>query len=334
MRLCHFRLPATGLLLAVASLGTPAKAQTPAPGPATAAVPPGLIGAWGSDSSCSGDVAVFRPDGTVVNPQAAAGTPPVTYSVNGDSITLTQGSQSGTFAFALSDQAVAWSNGSAISLKERCADQAAFAAGGHPPPATPPTAAPAQADPTAAPSLTDQIQALAGQPLSYQGGTLRIRSVQSETARKPTFTGYAAQPDPSVIGGDARLFYRIFPSPVAAADYVRLRPGQTGGFVNERHGEGFFSTAGATDEGPADRKASPVRIACLRFHPKRTLTVTITCFAQMPGSALVAGARRSFALPPGAKATDMGPKDDLTQTLALAGLAISQLRTLQSAPQP
>jgi hypothetical protein len=337
-------LPALGLTLATASLpaaafaqpGSAAQAPTraatagAAPGAPAASVPPGLVGAWGSDSSCTADVAIFRADGTVLNPAAPAGTPPVTYTVNGDSITLAQGGQSGTFAFALSDQAVAWSNGSAIELKERCADQSPFAAALK-------TAASAPAGTAAIPAgpLPDQIRALAGEPVLFQGQMVEIQAVESSSQKTLPYTGFRAKLDPQKIGQDAHLLYRIFPTAAAAADYVSLASDKQTSFLHEPHGSGFFSTASAMDEGPADAKAPPVSINCLRFHPKRMLAVTISCFAQMPGTKLVAGGEQTFTLPKGTKANDMGPKDDLSQTLSLTGLAISQLRGFLAAyPQP
>jgi hypothetical protein len=99
-------------------------------------------------------------------------------------------------------------------------------------------------------------------------------------------------------------------------------------FIYEHRGAGFFSTATAADEGNAGTAAKPVTIGCLRFHPKGTERVDISCFAQMPGSRLVAGGRQSFPLPADAKPNDMGSKDDLSETLDLASLAIDQLRAL------
>jgi hypothetical protein len=69
-----------------------------------------------------------------------------------------------------------------------------------------------------------------------------------------------------------------------------------------------------------------VTIDCFRFHPKGQSAVAISCFAQMPGTRLVAGGRQSFPLPAGAKATDLGSKDDLSETLDLTSLAIDTLR--------
>jgi hypothetical protein len=54
--------------------------------------------------------------------------------------------------------------------------------------------------------------------------------------------------------------------------------------------------------------------------------VTIDCFAQMPGTRLVAGGQQSFPLPKGSSGKDMGSKDDLSETLDLTSLAIDKLR--------
>ncbi len=350
----HPTLPAFGLMLAAAALPAAAMAQTaaaagtmptpsppsapagtapaPVPAPMPAAVPPGLVGAWGSDSSCTDDVAIFRADGTVLNPAAPAGTPPLTFSVDGNTITLTEGGQSGVFAFALSDQAVAWSNGSAIELKERCADQSPFAAllKTAALPQTPNAPPPAASIPAA--PLPDQIRALAGLPVPFQGQMVEIRSVRAETAQP--YTGFVARPDPAEIAGDARLFYRIFPTPAAAGDYVSGHTDSPASFAYEPHG-GFFTTAAAVDEGPGDTKATPIPISCLRFHPEHRLRVTISCFAAMPGTRLVAGGQKAFPLPEDATAKNTGSGQDLSQTLTLTGLAISQLRAFLAAhPQP
>lgn len=303
------------------SSATPVTATaTPAPS-AAAAVPPGLVGAWGSDSSCTSDVAIFRADGTVLNPAAPADTPPLSFTATGDSITLTEGKQSGTFAFALSDQAVAWSNGSSMVLKERCADQTPFAAG-----LNAASAAPGHAMAIPAGPLPDQLRALAGQPVPYQGSTVQIQAVSSSAPKTALYTGISALPDPQAINGDARLFYRIFPTPAAAAAYVSLAANDQASFLRERRGAGFFSTASAVDEGPQSSKTAPISISCLRFHSRRVGDLAISCFAQMPNTRLVAGAERRFALAKGAQAKDMGPADNLTQTLALTGIAIGQLR--------
>ena len=307
----------------------PAPTPTPTPAPAPAVVPHGLVGAWGSDSSCTGDVAIFRADGTVLNPAAPAGTPPLSFTVTADSITLTEGKQSGTFAFALSDQAVAWSNGSSMVLKERCADQTPFAAGLNAAGAVPGHVMAIPAGP-----LPDQLRALAGQPVPYQGSTVQIQAVSSSAPKAALYTDISAVPDSQAVPGDARLFYRIFPTAAAAASYVSLAATNDASFLRERRGAGFFSTATAVDEGPQRSKTAPIAISCLRFHSKRAGDVAISCFAQMPHTRLVAGAERHFALPAGAKVKDMGPADNLTQTLALTGVAIGQLRDfLASHPQ-
>ncbi|MCB8878982.1 hypothetical protein ACELLULO517_01960 [Acidisoma cellulosilytica] len=313
-----------------AALAQTNTATTPAAPPA--AVPPGLIGAWGSDSSCTGDVAIFRADGTVINPGAPDGATALSFTVSGDGITLSDGKQSGTFAFALSDQAVAWSNGASMVLKERCADQAPFAAALNTAANAPGNAATIPAGP-----LPDQISALAGQPLTVQGNPVQIQSVQSHAPKKAIYTNITALPDPQAIPGDARLYYRIFPTAAAAASYVSLAADDQASFLREPHGAGFFSTASATDEGPQGSKPTPVTIDCLRFHPKRLQKVVISCFAAMPGSKLVAGAEQSFALPPGKTIDpkDMGQQDNLTQVLSLTGLSIGKLRGfLADHPQP
>lgn len=304
-----------------ATSATPTPPAAPIPASAPAVVPRGLVGAWGADSSCTGDVAIFRADGTVLNPAAPANTPPLSFTVTGDSITLTEGQQSGTFAFALSDQAVAWSNGSSMVLKERCADQTPFAAGLSAAGTVPGHAVTIPAGP-----LPDQLRALAGQPVPYQGNTVQIQAVSSTTPKTALYTDISALPDSHSIPGDARLFYRIFPTPAAAAAYVSLAADNRASFLREKRGAGFFSTASAVDEGPQSSKTAPVSISCLRFHSRRVGDVAVSCFAQMPNTRLVAGAERHFASAAGAKAKDMGPTDNLTQTLALTGVAIGQLR--------
>ena len=323
--------PLTARAQTTATAPAPHTAPATVPASAPAAAPPGLIGAWGSDSSCTSDVAIFRADGLVINPAAPSGTPPLAYTVSGSGITLSDGKQSGTFAFALSDQAVAWSNGVSMVLKERCADQAPFASAM--------TAAPALPAAAAIPAgpLPDQLRALAGRPLPYQGSLVQIQSVLSQAPQKAIYTDVTALPDGQAIPGAAKLFYRVFPTAAAAATYVSLANDDQASFVREPRGAGFFSTASAVDEGPADSKSAPITINCLRFHPKRLQTIVVSCFAQMPGSRLVAGAQRHFALPRAqtAGAKDMGPQDDLTQTLTLTGSAIGQLRGFLAAyPQP
>lgn len=334
-------LSATGLLLAVLAAPLPAAADTPGPS--------GLAGAWGDDSSCTADVAVFRADGTVVLAGAAPAAPVTTYAVNGGTITLTQGKQSGTFAFAMTNQAVAWSNGSAMVLKERCADQTPFAAEMKSPGAAT-TAAPAAATATAtatpAPAETrgplfDRVKAMATAPLLFNGVPIRILGVDAEPARPlakhgPVYGAVEARPDPQAVGPEARLLYRVFPSEAAAAAYVSLAQDQQESFVHEGEGAGFFSTASAKDEGPAGAHDAAVTIDCLSFHPKGQDRVTISCFAHMPGSPLVAGGEQSFPLAKGTKERDMGPEDDLKETLDLTGLAITEARGLlgQQPSQP
>lgn len=344
-------LTAAGLILASVTLSVAAQAQTATTKPAApaasptpsapaapaatvtpAAVPPGLIGAWGGDSSCGSDVAVFRADGTVLNADAPSGTPPLAFTVSGDSITMSDGKQSGTFAFALSDQAVAWSNGVSMVLKERCADQTPFAAALN----TAANATPG-ADAIPAGPLPDQLSALAGQPLPYQGSTVQIHAVQSLTPHKAIYTDITALPDPQAISGDARLYYRIFPTSQAASAYVSLASNEPTSFLREPHGAGFFSTDSAVDQGPQDGKAAPVTINCLRFHPRHYEKIVVSCFAALPGSKIVAGAERSFLLPEGKALNpkDMGQAADLTDTLALTGAAIAKLRLFLAAhPQP
>ena len=311
MQTARLALPfATAFLAAASCLAPhPVRAQTALASP--------LLGAWGSDSSCTADVAVFRADGTVIDTGAAAGTPRTAYSISGDTITFTQGSKSGQFALAVADQAVAWSNGTSIVLKERCADQAQFASDLGPAP-TPL-------------SLFDQIRALAAEPLQFNGVTIKVVGVDGHTALTPTadtpvYSEVVAHPDPNAVGADAALLYRIFPTEAAAAAYVSLVADNRAGFLYERRGAGFFSTATAADEGNAGSAGKPLTIDCLRFHAKGTHRVEISCFAQMPGSRLVAGGRQSFPLPAAAKATDMGSKDNLSETLDLTSLAIDKLR--------
>ena len=313
-----FRLafPVTAALVSAAAFTAPkpAQAQTPIVSP--------LLGAWGSDSSCTADVVVFRADGTVIDTGAVAGTPRTSYtattsSPGGDAITFTQVGRSGQFALAVSDQAVAWSNGASIVLKERCADQGEFASDLGPAPAPV--------------SLFDQIRKLATEPLHFNGVAIKVTAVEGRTALAPGATTPAysevdAVPDAAAVGANAALLYRIFPTEAAAAAHVSLAEDARTSFVYEHRGAGFFSTASAMDEGNTGTTAKPVTIDCLRFHPKGKDRVEISCFAQMPGSRLVAGARQSFPLPAGTKANDMGSKDDLSETLDLTSLAIDTLR--------
>jgi hypothetical protein len=315
----HAYRPAFRLaFLAATALLATAVLAPPAPARAQTATSSQLLGAWGADSGCTADVVVFRSDGTVVDTGAGAGMPRTTYAANGDTITFTQGGNTGTFALAVGDAAVAWSNGSSIVLKERCADQSQFAneAGAAPAPA----------------SLYDQVRALAAEPLQFNGVAIKVVSVEGRTALAPAgggtlYSEVIAHPDPATVGGTAALLYRIFPTAAAAAAHVSLSVNMRTSFVYERRGAGFFSTASAADEGNT-KTAPPVAIDCLRFHPKGTDTVTISCFAQMPGSRLVAGGRQSFPLPAGSHPTDMGSADDLNETLDLTGLAIDTLRRL------
>jgi len=142
-------------------------------------------------------------------------------------------------------------------------------------------------------------------------------------ANGPVYSEVIAHPDPDVVGAGAALLYRIFPTAAAAAAHVSLATDQPTSFLHEHRGAGFFSTEAAADEGNA---AKPVTIDCLRFHPRGVEQVDISCFAQMPGSRLVAGGRQSFPLPAGTKPNDMGSKDDLSETLDLTSLAIDTLR--------
>jgi hypothetical protein len=314
MQTSRLAFPSVTAFLAAVALAAPlpARAQTAAAST--------LLGAWGSDSSCTADVVVFRADGTVIDTGAVAGTPLTTYSVSGDTITFTQGANAGRFALAVADQAVSWSNGTSIVLKERCADQAQFASDFGPAPAPL--------------SLYDQIRALAAEPLHFNGITINVVSVEGHTALAsaasgPLYSEVIAHPDPATVGPRATLLYRIFPTEAAAAGYVSLAVDARNSFVYERRGAGFFSTASAADEGNAGNAASApksVPIDCLRFHPKGTDQVEISCFAHMPGSRLVAGARQNFPLPAGAKPTEMGSKDDLSEALDLTSLAIDTLR--------
>jgi hypothetical protein len=311
MRASRRAFPAATLVLAAAALALPVPAL------AQAAPPSPLLGAWGSDSGCTADVVVFRADGTVVDTGAVAGTPRTTYGTTGDTVTFTQGDKTGQFALAVSGQAVAWSNGTSIVLKERCADQSQFASDAGPAPAPM--------------SLYDQIRALAAAPLRFNGITIKVAAVEGHTALAPSTSGalyseVIAHPDPGVVGADAALLYRIFPTPAAASANVSLAQSMRTSFIYEHRGAGFFSTASAADDGKTGSAAKPVTIDCLQFHPKGAGRVEISCFAQMPGSRLVAGGRQSFPLAAGAKARDMGPKDDLSETLDLTGLAIATLR--------
>jgi hypothetical protein len=316
MHALRLAVPVTTALLTAAAVSgvAPARAQP-------AIVSP-ILGAWGSDSGCTADVVVFRADGTVVDTGAVAGTPRTTYSIADDTITFTQGDKTGQFALAVADQAIAWSNGASIVLKERCADQGQFAS----------DLGPASAPP----SLYDEIRARAAEPLHFNGVAIKVVGVEGRTALGPSSSGpvyseVIAHPDPGVVGADAALLYRIFPTEAAAAAHVSLAADVRTSFIFENHGAGFFSTAAAADEGSAGSAAKPVPIDCLRFHPKGASRVEISCFAQMPGSRLVAGGRQSFPLPAGAKANDLGSKDDLSETLDLTSLAIDTLRGFAAA---
>jgi hypothetical protein len=320
MRAFRFALP----LVAAAALA--ALLDRPCTAAAQTAIPSQLLGAWGSDGSCTADVVIFRTDGSIVDPGAAPGSPPTTYGVNGGTITFTQGQKTGQFALAVADQAVAWSNGAAIVLKERCADQSAFTSrlGPQPPPV----------------SLYDKIRALAAEPLQFNGIAIKVVGVEGHTALAPATQGVLyseviAHPDPNTVGDDATLLYRIFPTPEAAAAHVSLAVDMRSSFVYERRGAGFFSTASATDEAPTGRSAKPVTVDCLRFHPKGQDRVTIGCFAHLPGSRLVAGGAQTFPLAHGSKGNDMGSKDDLSEALDLTSLAIDKLRGFLAAqPSP
>ncbi len=338
-RLGFTALSAAALLSFVAPFGT-ARAAAPAASPSA---PPGLLGAWGDDSSCSADVAIFRADGTVSLPEVGPDVPETTYSVNGPSITFTQGTHTGTFAFALNDVAVAWSNGSNLVLKARCADQSAFASGaGRTPrlPATPAGAAQAAASAAEAQaSLFDQIKVLAAAPLLYNGVRIKVRSVSAvpasaQPASGPIYSAVTATPDPAAVGTGGALFYRIFPTEAAAAAYVSLARESDVNFIHDERAAGSFATASAVDHGPAGSKAAPVTIHCLRLHPGGQDAVRISCFAHLPGSPLVAGGAQSFPLAKGAAAKDVGSQADLAETLDLTGLAIDQLRAFLSGNHP
>ena len=304
-----FPIAATLLVAAAFAVPQATRAQTAIASP--------LLGAWGSDGSCTADVVVFRADGTVIDTGAVAGTPRTTYSASGDTITFTQADKTGRFALAVADQAVAWSNGTSIVLKERCADQGQFASDLGPSPATL--------------SLYDQVRALAAEPLHFNSVAIKVAGVEGHTAlapgaNGPVYSEVIAHPDPAAVGADAALLYRIFPTEAAAAAHVSLAADMRTSFIYEHRGAGFFSTASAADEGNTGSTAKPVTIDCLRFHPKGAERVEISCFAQLPGSRLVAGGRQSFPLPAGSKANDMGSKDDLSETLDLTSLAIDTLR--------
>ena len=182
------------------------------------------------------------------------------------------------------------SNGASIVLKERCADQKQFESDLGPPPAPVP--------------LFDQIRTLAAEPLRFNGIAIKVTGVEGHTALPPSANGpvyseVIAHPDPATVGATAALIYRIFPTEAAAAAHVSLAADMRTSFIYEHRGAGFFSTASAADEGNAGNAAKPVTIDCLRFHPKGTERVDISCFAQMPGERLVAGGRQSFPLPAG-----------------------------------
>ena len=306
----------------------------PRPAAAQSAAPAPVLGAWGSDSSCTADVVIFRPDGSVVDTGAVPDTPHTTYSVNGNTITFTQRDKSGTktghFALAVANQAIAWSDGSSIVLKERCADQAEFAQ----------AAGPAKATPLSPAALYDRIRALAAEPLRFGGVTIKVVGVDGHaapgpSAGGPSYSEVIAHPDPATVGTGAELLYRIFPTAAAAAAHVSLAADMRTSFVYEHRGVGFFSTASAADEGTGDPTSKPVTINCLRFHPKGQDAVDISCFAQMPGSRLVGGGRQRFPLPKAAKSNDMGSKDELREALDLTSLAIDTLRAfLATQPSP
>jgi hypothetical protein len=320
MRAFRFASPIATAFLAMVEMGLPR------PAAAQLAIPAQLLGAWGADSSCTADVVIFRADGTVVDTGAVPGTPPTRYSLEGGAITFTQGPKTGDFALAVADQAVAWSNGASVVLKERCADQTAFAAqlGAAPAPV----------------SLFDRIRARAAEPLTFNGIAIQVVGVEGHTALAKTERGaiyseVVAHPDPNTVGADAALLYRIFPTPAAAAAHVSLSADKRTSFIYERRGAGFFSTASAMDEGAKGSAGAPVTIDCLRFHPKGEDRVTISCFAQMPGTRLVAGGQQSFPLPPASPSNDMGSKDDLSEALDLTSLAIDTLRGfLATQPNP
>jgi hypothetical protein len=305
------------------ALSAAALISAPNPVQAQTALASPLLGAWGSDSSCTADVVVFRADGTVIDTGAVAGTPRTTYSISGDTISFTQSQTTGQFALAVADQAVAWSNGTSIVLKERCADQGQFAR---------------DLGPTPAPlSLYDRIRALAAEPLQFNSIAIKVVGVDGHTvlassADAPVYSEVVAHPDPAVVGAGAVLLYRIFPTEAAAAAHVSLAADARTSFIYEHRGAGFFATAAAADEGNTGGAAKPVTIDCLRFHPRGMEQIEISCFAQMPGSRLVAGGRQSFPLPAGTRANDLGSKDDLSETLDLTSLAIDTLRGFLAAP--
>jgi len=321
MHTFRLALPAAAAAcLAVATLATPSSAEAQAEAQTGIASP--LLGAWGSDSSCTADVVVFRADGTVIDTGAVPGTPRTTYSVNGDTITFAQGNKTGQFALAVADQAVAWSNGTSIVLKERCADQGQFAGDLGPAPAPVP--------------LYDQVRTLAAEPLHFNGVVIKVVGVDGHTAlapsaNAPVYSEVVAHPDPETVGAGAELLYRIFPTEAAAAAHVSLAANMRTSFIYESRGAGFFATASAADEGDTGGGATPVTIDCLRFHPKGREQVEISCFAHMPGTRLVAGGRQTFPLPANAKANDVGSKDDLSETLDLTSLAIDTLRRFVAA---
>lgn len=314
--------------LSCLGLAQPAWADTPGP--------TGLVGAWGDDSSCTADVAVFRADGSVVPAGAAPDAPPTSYTVNGNTITFTQGSKSGEFAFGLTGQAVAWSNGSIMVLKERCADQTPYAAtlNSATTTAQPAATTPPALDPKA--PLLERVKALAAFPATFNGVAIKMLSVTSTPAaapghKGPSYAEVVAEPDPAAVGAGARLIYRVFPDEAAAEAHVSLSAGEQGSFLHAGSGPGYFATEAARDEGPAGGEAAPITIACLRFHPRGQQSVTITCFAHMPGTPLVVGGAQSFPLPKDADKRAMGPKEDLSETLDLTGIAIAQARQLLAA---
>lgn len=343
VRLGFTTLPAAALMGLAASLGTALAAAPAAPTAPAVPPPPGLLGAWGDDSSCSADVAIFRADGTVSLPEAGPDMPVTTYSVNGPSITFTQGAHTGTFAFALNDVAVAWSNGTNLVLKARCADQSASTAkAGQRPslPASPQSAARAAAGAAEAQaSLFDRIKTLAAAPLVYNGIRIKVLSVRAvpasaQPASGPIYSVVTAVPDPAAVGKGAALFYRIFPTVAAAGAYVSLARESDVNFIHEARVPGAFATASAVDQGPAGSKAAPVTIDCLRLHPTGQDAVQISCFAHLPGSPLVAGGAQSFPLAKGATAKDVGSQADVAETLDLTGLAIDQLRAFLGGKAP
>jgi hypothetical protein len=311
-------LMTVALTLAAAGMpwAVPASAQS---------IPSPLVGAWGQDSSCTEDVAIFKADGSVIDLDAPAGTPVATYSVSGGTtgtgiLTLTQGQTPAHFAFAMSDGAVAWSNGATMVLKQRCADQTPFSAQlGHPGPVL---------------SLYDQILALAGQTLTYGPSKIKVVAVDNHPAlhKGQGYDEAVAHPEPEVVGKNAVLLYRVFPTATAAAAHATLDIRSPESFLVESRGPGYMSVATARDEGPggAAPTAQQGAINCLRFHPKGRDEVVITCLEAVPNSRLVAGGRQSFDLPAHARETELGGKDDLTETLDLASMAIDQLRAFQA----